>query len=161
MLPTLYKDFRVSSFIDEFEREWFKTVDNFFQPSHVSELRNRLKNNSNYPKWDVYSTDDSYRIQASVPGVNPEDLKVEIFTDDTTRYVRLSGQMSEEHQERGATWQVKELKRGAFSRVDPLPDGLDGDPEARIKDGIVTLCWAKPKEVAKRQDTKVIQLKRE
>lgn len=162
MLPTLYNNNRINSFVDNIEQQWHKLVDNFFAAPHVSDLKNKLKMNSGYPRLDVFTTDKEYCIQASVPGVNPENLAVETFTEDDVRYLRLSGQMSEEvsYKDENCIFRTRELRRGSFARTIALPEDLEGDPDARIKDGIVTLTWQiKPPKSP--PDVKQIQLKKE
>lgn len=166
MLPNLYRTHvptSLTSVMDDVERHWHKVVDNFFRPESLSELKNKVKNNSGYPKIDVFTNGNSYTIQASVPGVKPDDLTVEAFDEDGVNYVRLSGHMSEEYtfKDEETNWQTKELCRRAFTRTVALPGNLEGEPEAKIKDGIVTLKWKVKSEQPAIPTTKVITLKQE
>lgn len=165
MLPVLKTNRfnSMSNFIDDVEKHWNKVVDSFFAPSSIGDLKNKLKNNTGYPRIDAFTTKDSYCIQASVPGVKTDDLKLEMFIEDGTNYIRLSGQMSEEYsyKDDDTSWQMKELCRRAFTRTIALPDYLVGEPDANIKDGIVSLVWKLPKEVAQpTQKIKVIPIKK-
>lgn len=154
---------RLTNFVDDVEQQWHKLVDNFFNPSNVCDLKNKLKTNSGYPRLDVFTTSDHYVVQASVPGVNPDDVTVEVYTENEVRYVRISGHMAQEYtsEDEDATFRVKELKRGSFVRVHSLPTDVEGDPEAKVKDGIVTLKWKLPKSIEKSKEVKRITLKKE
>jgi HSP20 family molecular chaperone IbpA len=139
----------LSSAVDDFDRHWHKIVDDFFTPNSLGELKNKIKSNTGYPRLDVYTSKDEYGIQATVPGVQPENVTVETFEDRGVKYVKIAGQMSEEyHVDPGmpTVWQAKELCHRAFSRTVALPEGLEGDPEAKIKDGILWLTWKAPKQ---------------
>lgn len=148
----------LNSIVGDFESHWNNILNKFFHPDSLGDLKNRLKN-SGYPKVDTFSAGDKYLIQATVPGVKPEDLTVEIFEDGGNRFVRMTGQMSEEYKVDEADWEHRELHRRSFSRVVPLPSYIEGDPDAKIKDGIVSLVWQDERE--KPKPVKKIELKKE
>lgn len=152
---------RFPSFMNDMEDHWNKLVDSFFNPASVGDLKNKIKNGG-YPKLDTFETADQYIIQASVPGVDPDDLNVEMYEEGDTRYVAISGQMAEEYRykDEDAKWCRKELRRSSFRRVESLPEYVQGDPEAKIKDGIVTLSWPTVKQVKGSADVKKITLKK-
>lgn len=92
-----------------------------------------------YPKIDIYEENKEWVLQASIPGVNPDDVNLEIKENNT---LVISGKMQEEGDLRSTpTYLIRELKRSHFSRSIKLPDNLDGDPTANAKDGILTLKW--------------------
>lgn len=163
MLPVRFDRLRPGNFVDDIEQQWHKLVDSFFAPPHVNDLKNRLKTNSGYPRVDVFTTADRYVVQASVCGVSPDDVQVEIFEEGGGRYLRISGQMAEEHAHRDeeCAFRMKELRKGSFVRVLPLPDEVEGDPDASIKDGIVTLTWKLPRALARSPDVRRIPLKKD
>lgn len=157
-----YRNTFLNSFVDDVEQHWQKIVENFFQPNSIGDLKNKVKN-SGYPRMDVYTQDDKYIVQATVPGVHPDDVAVETYEENGCRYLRISGQMSEEYRIHGddAAFTHKELHRRGFVRYIALPDTIKGDPEAKIRDGIVTLSWKTTKTVPRSPDIKRIELKRE
>jgi HSP20 family molecular chaperone IbpA len=52
--------------------------------------------------------------------------------------------MSEEVQTKGK-YAIRELKKSSFSRTISLPSWVQDDPDASMKDGILTLKWPLPK----------------
>jgi HSP20 family protein len=84
---------------------------------------------------DVVSEEDGYVIQAFVPGLESEDLNIEILNNTIT----LRGEFKLEEQE-GAKYIASELPQGRFSRVISLPVGVDASKaEASLKNGVLVL----------------------
>jgi HSP20 family protein len=103
---------------------------------------------------DVRANDDGYIIRALVPGLNSEDLNIEILNNT----VSIRGEFKPEEGSEGFKFLASELPTGRFSRVMTLPSGLDpAKAEASIKDGILKL-WV-PKAEAHKPRT--IQIKAE
>tara|TARA_Y100000034_G_scaffold38278_1_gene46979 strand:- start:2510 stop:2980 length:471 start_codon:yes stop_codon:yes gene_type:complete len=99
---------------------------------------------SGYPKMDVSKEDDKLVVKIAIPGVASEDIQVEVHEGA----LKISGKMSEEYQSsEGAHYYVRELKKSSFVRHLTLPNWVEGDPEAAMKDGILRLSWPTPKEV--------------
>jgi HSP20 family protein len=129
----------------------------YISPSHRAVRRqNRIrKNNSTYEKLDrenvlavnVNSDGDAFMISALVPGINAEDIDVEIL--NKTISIRGSFDDQKEHAESKVL--VKELPFGRFSRVLTLPTKLDpSKATANLKDGVFTLRVPKAEEVKPR-----------
>jgi HSP20 family protein len=147
-----YRDAFFAPVQDEFNR----LFDRFFGPNSLHSVRSRGR--SGYPKLDVIETDKEYVVEVEVPGINPDNLKVEIvplveegFPKAPDRKVlRLSGKKDYEYQyPEGTTWHMKELRRSQFVRELMLPEHLDDDPEAMYERGVLRLTWPKTKVEAK------------
>lgn len=130
-------------FLFPLQKEFDKLFDTMFGPKRLPSLLNSMKMHSGYPKLDVLVTDGRFRIEAAVPGVTPEDLKVEILPGDRgERVLRISGKMAHDYQYSKETeYQYRELTRAKFQRVISLPDEVKGDPEAVVQNGMLTLTW--------------------
>lgn len=75
---------------------------------------------------------EAYILSAPVPGLQAEDLNIQILED----VVRIEGQFPLSQDE----FLLQELPGGAFRRELRLPAPLEGDKvEAKIADGILTL----------------------
>lgn len=84
---------------------------------------------------DVKADTEAYEITAAVPGLKPDDLKIEILDDVVT----LSGKIAERGQESDG-YLLRELSLGEFSRSLRLPDPLDASKaEAMVENGVLTL----------------------
>jgi len=99
------------------------------------------------PKVDISETDDEFRIKADVPGVKPEDVKVELSGDDLI----IHGQSEEEKEEEGKAWHRVERKSGMFHREFELPKGADPDKiDASISNGTLMVNIKKKPEAQKK-----------
>ena len=91
---------------------------------------------------DVRTGDDAYDITALVPGLEAEDLDIEVLNNTVT--IRGEFKSGEEDQTK---YLVSELPNGRFSRVITLPSAADaGKVEASIKSGVLNLHIPKAEE---------------
>lgn len=102
---------------------------------------------------DIYETDKDVVVEMQVPGYKKEDLKISI-TDD---YLRIEGKASEEKEEKNKNYWRKEIRRGAFAQVIPLPVEVDTkNGKASFQDGILKIVLPKvKKEEAKGEEIKI------
>jgi len=99
----------------------------------------------------VRETDDAFIINASVPGLKPEDLNINVVGDTVT----ISGEIKEETKEEEANYIYRERRFGSFTRTVTLPTSLNPDKaEAVIENGVLTLTIPKA-EAAKPKAIKV------
>ena len=95
---------------------------------------------------NIYEQEDAYVLSALVPGLNAEDLNIQVLDD----VLRIEG----EYRADESDYLVRELPVGSFSRTLRLPSSIDADQvEARIADGILTLTLpqaesARPKRIS-------------
>jgi HSP20 family protein len=98
---------------------------------------------------DVYQTDDDVVIEASMPGVKPEDIDISVTGDTLT----LRGEVREEKETTGEReYRVRERRYRHFARSLTLPSTVDSDKAAATMDnGILTLRIPKAEEAKPRQ----------
>ena len=108
------------------------------------------------PELDVYQTPNEVVIKASLPGVKPDDVSIDITGDTLT----IKGETKEEQEIKREDYLYQERRYGAFSRSAVLPAGLKTEKaEAAIENGILTLTIpkaeeAKPKKVKVKAEKK-------
>lgn len=84
---------------------------------------------------DVRVEENNYVISAFLPGINPEDLDIQVVNDTIT----IKGEIKLDRNE-GEHYLIAERPSGRFCRVIELPDELDSDKaEADLKNGVLTL----------------------
>lgn len=84
---------------------------------------------------DVKAGDESYDITALVPGLDADNLDIEVLNNTVT--IRGEFKPGDEGE---AKYLVCELPNGRFSRVITLPTATDASKvEASIKNGVLTL----------------------
>jgi len=97
---------------------------------------------------DIRSDRDQLTVQASLPGVEPDD--VEITIEQGTLTIRAESKI-EEVAETGE-YLVQEIRRGEMSRTVTLPSGLEADrATASFENGVLTLRIPRVEEVKPRQ----------
>src|SRR5262245_22706536 len=73
------------------------------------------------PEVDILDGEREVTVRAEVPGIDPKDLEVTVSGDVLT----ISGQKSEQKEERGKAYFRSERRYGAFRRSLTIPAGID------------------------------------
>lgn len=122
--------------------------DDFFYPT--------LKSDEGLSMWnwkpvvDIYDNDDNIVIKAELPGVNKEDINIDV----KDRFLTLQGERSVENEIKEDKYHRKERAYGRFERVFTLPAEVDSEKiEADYKDGVLTINIPKPEKEKPRQIT--------
>lgn len=77
------------------------------------------------PEVNIAETESAYEFSIDVPGMKPEEVKVEFHDGQLT----ISGERKEEKEEKGKTYHRTETTYGSFQRSFTLPGAVD---EAKI-----------------------------
>lgn len=89
---------------------------------------------------DVQETDNAIVVKASMPGVKPEDVQVEVKDG----YLSIRGETKEEKVEEKGTYHLRERRYGAFQRTISLPSPVDeSKAEAKLVNGVLELTLPK------------------
>jgi HSP20 family protein len=97
---------------------------------------------------DVTTTPDELVVEASLPGIKPEDVEITVENGTLT----ITGKTAEERSSGEGSYLVQEIRRGTFSRSATLPNGLEPDKaSATFEHGILTLRIPKAEQVKPRQ----------
>lgn len=95
------------------------------------------------PAMDVVETDDHFVLRADLPGLDEQDVKIEVADDVLT----VSGERRFEHEDKREGFFRVERGSGAFSRSLTLPDGVDAEAIAAAFDkGVLEVRIPKPAE---------------
>jgi HSP20 family protein len=126
-----------------------------------SELRSRFdrmldelndsRQNERTPAIDVERENGNLVVRADVPGLKPEEVKIEVEGDILT----VSGEHEERKEEKDKHYLRRERRYGSFSRSMALPAGVDAkEIKAKTHDGVVEVTVPLPKE-AKKETVKI------
>jgi HSP20 family protein len=100
---------------------------------------------------DVIDEDDALVIRADVPGLKPDEVKIDVHDDVLT----VHGEHEERSEEKNKRYVRRERRYGAFTRSMALPPGVDADDiKASSKDGVVEIRIPK----AQRTEPKSIEV---
>ncbi len=97
-----------------------------------------------YMPLDVRTDAESLTIEASLPGIRPEDLDITVEGGTVT----LATSAREELTEEEGSYLVREIRRGAVTRSIALPEGLEPDKaSATFENGLLTLRIPRAEQV--------------
>lgn len=103
------------------------------------------------PLVNLLDKDDSFLLEAELPGVKKEDIKITISQND----VSLEACTSEEKEDTKADYYHKEISSGSFKRSIRLPAEIKEDGvKATFKNGFLKVTLPKLEKV-KRKEIKV------
>jgi len=95
------------------------------------------------PAVDVIRDDGHLVLRADIPGIKPEEVKIQVEDDILT----VAGEHEEHKDEKEKRFVRRERRYGAFSRSMALPAGVDVSKiKATTHDGIVEVTIPLPKE---------------
>jgi len=105
-------------------------------PEHRGELAEGW-----WPSVEVLGQNGNLVVRADLPGVNKEDVKVEV----TDRDLIIQGERKREHEESGRGFYRSERSYGNFSRCIPLPEGAKTDQaKAQFNNGVLEVSVPVP-----------------
>lgn len=101
------------------------------------------------PSVEVMQREDNFVVRAELPGLNLEDVKLEI-TDDA---IVLEGERKDEREENKGGLHVTERRYGRFYRAIPLPDGAKTDDvRAKFENGVLEVTVPTEARRSKRRE---------
>ena len=104
------------------------------------------------PMVDTYEKDDAIVVSAELPGVNREDISVDVKNNILT----ISGERKHEEDVNENNYFRKERFYGKFQRSFTLPDNVDSEKvDAAYKDGVLEVTIPKTEQGT----TKKIEIK--
>jgi HSP20 family protein len=100
------------------------------------------------PSVDLVRKDDALVLRADIPGIKPDDVRIEVEDDVLT----ISGEHTEEKEEKEERYMRRERRYGSFSRTMALPRGVKPeDIEATTEHGVLEVTIPLPKEEEKKK----------
>lgn len=96
------------------------------------------------PALDMQEMDDQVVVEASIPGVKPEEIDIQV----TGNVLTIKGERKEEKAEEKASYIYREQVFGSFCRSVTLPSEVDVDKaQAQFEHGVLTLTLPKVEAV--------------
>lgn len=134
--------FRPSMIEDQFGRMVESMFEDFFAPAAQAAALSRWPEEGiTSPRLNVTENDKSFMVQAEMPGVKKEDVKVAI---DHQRVTIEAETHHEEEQREGESVVYAERTARKFMRSFLLPTDVDDtSADAKLEDGVLTLTLPK------------------
>ena len=115
---------------------WGKPFNDFFNDSLFKPRRNE----GFHPAVDIVSKDDTVTLNVELPGMNKEDISVNI----EDKVLTITGERKVENEEKKDTYYRRERSYGSFKRSFTLSDEIMTDEvSADYKDGILSISLRK------------------
>lgn len=76
-----------------------------------------------FPRIEAIQKEDTFVVRAELPGMNRDDVEVDLTDDALT----IRGERREEHHEEREGYRHTEREYGRFHRTIPLPEGVIGE----------------------------------
>ena len=124
----------LSNVFEEFFRE------PFFQSGFLA---------ANSIRADIRENDNEYVVDAEIPGVDKENIKLELINDTLT----ISAEHKAETEEKSENYLRRERRVGSFSRSFYVPNVKNEEVKAKYNNGILTITL--PKEKGKHRSNRI------
>ena len=123
-------------------------LDRFFNDSLAA--RGRMSSFS--PHVDAYETEKSYEIEAALPGMKREDIKVDFHQGRLT----ITGERQFRNEQNQRRYHLVESSFGSFQRSFQLPDTVDaGSIQASFEDGVLRVSVPKDEQKTMRHQIQI------
>jgi HSP20 family protein len=104
------------------------------------------------PTIEVTERDGKYNVRAELPGLSPDDVRVEVANDALV----IEGERKEEHVEKEKGVRRTERQYGLFYRSIPLPEGADAEhANAKFQNGILEVTIPIPQQNQNRRPIRI------
>jgi len=101
------------------------------------------------PAINLWETEEALMAEIEVPGVKNDQIDISVIGEQLTLKVEVPDESAE-----GVLYHRRERPVGSFSRVIPLPHGVDAEQvQAELHDGVLTITMpkteaAKPRKIS-------------
>ena len=117
-----------------------------------------VKSKANFPPLDAYTTNDGHLVvRTTVAGYAPEQINVQILPEGV---LEISGASKTDGEKSADQYHIRELSYGSFKRQLRLPENIEGEPVAELKDGILTLTFKLQLPEEKKPEVKKIAIQK-
>lgn len=123
-----------------------RQIDNIFVPVVVSHPGEKATT-SFVPPVEVVERPDGYRVRFMLPGIRPDDVKLEA----SAKTLSISGEIASPALEEKERVLISQFRVGKFSKQLSFPDGIEpGNVEADYVNGILEVKVPKAESMQKR-----------
>ena len=116
-----------------------------------------VKSKANFPPVDAFSTKDGHLVvKTAVAGYSPDQINVQVLPEGI---LDISGTSKSDTEKNEHQYHIRELSYGSFKRQLRLPENIEGDPVAEMKDGVLTLTFKLQLPEEKKPEVKKIPIR--
>ncbi len=119
-----------------------EAMDHLFDDAFTRPLT--LREGWSAPAIDMYQIDNEIVVKASLPGVNADEVQINI----TGEVLTIKGETKQVEEKKEKAWHMREQRWGSFERAVVLPTEVVSDKaKAEFENGILTITLPKAEEV--------------
>jgi HSP20 family protein len=101
------------------------------------------------PAIEVKESEGQLKVHAELPGLKPEEVKVEIAENQLV----IQGERKSEREEKNKGFYRSERRYGQFYRAIPLPEGTNADQaKAQFNNGVLEVSLPLPEQKSNRRE---------
>ena len=141
----------------------FDEMDNFFNDSfwngvcRADDAKRNTESFTSLMKTDVIEKDDSYQLEAELPGFNKEDIKIDLKNDLLT--ISASHSENSEEKDNNGKYIRRERKTSSYQRSFRVQDLKPEDIIAQYRNGILTVNIPKKETLPEKEEVSRIEVK--
>jgi HSP20 family protein len=125
-----------------------QAMDRWMDERGFNNLGNSASNQNLSLAVDVHETENGYELNASLPGVKPEDVEISVNKDVVT--IRGRTEQNEERQQ--GNYIYRERHAGSFQRAVRLPDQVNAEQvEASLEHGVLKVTLPRLQQATQRR----------
>ncbi|MDD3013957.1 MAG: Hsp20/alpha crystallin family protein [Candidatus Gastranaerophilales bacterium] len=129
--------------IQDFQEEMNRMIENAFDDLGLVESKSGIKMANRKPAIELNEIDGKFELKAELPGINKDNIDVEVSED----YITVRAETEEKREEEVKNVHRSEFRYGKFMRTIPLPSEVETDKaKAEFKNGILTVTVPKSHE---------------
>ena len=150
----LVKTKKHGGYLQEIQDEMSRIIEDAFEDLGLVEERGIKHKMTWRPAVELNSQNGNYELKAELPGINKDNINVEVSEDSVT----INAECEHRDEEKTENVYRSEFRYGKYHRTIPLPSSVDyTNAKAEYKNGILTLTL--PKSEEEKAKTKKIEIK--
>ena len=124
---------------DELFGPMSRQLDRMLNEVFGQDFTDGLKSKANFPPLDAFTTKDGQLVvKTAIAGYQPDQVSVQILPEGILEIAGTTKNASEKNEDQ---YHIRELSYGSFKRQLRLPENIEGEPKAELKDGVLTLTF--------------------
>lgn len=140
------------SMMDRFAEEMDRLFENFGVGRSGLMSRHWGQQQMWTPQIEAFEHEGQFIVRADLPGMNKDNVKVEI----TDNVLTLQGERKQEHEENRQGFHRSERSYGSFFRSIPLPEGVNSEEaKASFRDGVLEITMPAPQREERRRQIEI------
>lgn len=143
--------------------DFFDEMDNFFNDGFFGtscsnpRTARQLESTSGLMRTDVIEKDDSYQLEAELPGFNKEDINIDLKNDTLT--ISASHKENKDEKDENGKYIRRERRSSSYQRSFHVEGLKPEDIIAQYRNGVLTVNLPKKEAIPEKEEAVRIEVK--